>query len=165
MFRQGKKEKEKRVSFLCSTGRGEAARKHRGYRFQSGSRSGIDCEVGRQSGARSPGGISRSIAGRLRVFLSRATGYTGWQIGSLRIGSYASVPRQGAWLECGAAVLSRATETRRGQWEKGIEKLAFRPSRRQIKRYSANLEVSSLSLSLFLSLFVSVCLFDSLLFV
>lgn len=41
----------------------------------------------------------------------------------VRFDSYASVPRQGAWLECGAAVLSRATGTRRaplevGEWEK-----------------------------------------------
>ena len=42
-------------------------------------------------------------------------------------GSYASVPRQGAWLECGATVLSRATETRRGQsGKKGSRRLAFR---------------------------------------
>lgn len=165
MFRQGKKEKEKRVSFLCSTGRGGG-----GGPCKKTSR--IPFPIGKPQRHRLWSGAT--IGGPItwwhftidcRAITCLLIKGHGWQIGSLRIGSYASVPRQGAWLECGAAVLSRATETRRGQWEKGIEKLAFRPSRRQIKRYSANLEVSSLSLSLFLSLFVSVCLFDSLLFV
>lgn len=69
-------------------------------------------------------------ADRFVIVIERRREYPSYREGTyliltnhlVKLDSYASVPRQGAWLECGTAMLSRATGTRRaplevGEWE------------------------------------------------
>jgi len=63
----------------------------------------------------------------------------------VRFDSYASVPRQGAWLECGAAELSRATGTCRtplevGEWEPRFWRMILSRVSRIWKKYFELLE-------------------------